>query len=254
MSSCTAAGCGYDWVAGSTDPGASCCGDDAGEDLEGSSSCCYNAGYLADGDADQALVCSNGLLYDCGGATLDDSGLAATDAVNASREGLRCTAMNTWCPNGLTDCTAASGCETNLNATPGCASGVSLGQTTSVAGVLQCPACGCSLSTCSTIATGAGVGEGWYAFLASTDGCSTATEVEVTLGVPPDVDYNLYLYTASSGCSTTLVDSSTGGTMGGDETVSDASTGITAYWVEVRFAAGVSCASWTLSVDGGNCI
>ena len=77
-----------------------CCGDDKGEDftqVEGAGrSCCYNGAVLAHGNHQGAILCQDGLLYNCNSAATDDSnrgvGRVTCDQVGT----LYCAASNTW--------------------------------------------------------------------------------------------------------------------------------------------------------------
>ena len=101
---CTAAGCGYAWMATANQ----CCGDDPGEDFEqagSGNSCCYNGSALASGAAQGSVLCHDGQLYDCNGEAIDDSGLAEHKATCAKVGNAYCTSANTWSAGMSGGCT-----------------------------------------------------------------------------------------------------------------------------------------------------
>ena len=96
---CAAQGCGYTWL-GYVASDKKCCGDDVGEDLEqyaaANRSCCYNAQALASGASSGAVLCYNGLLYNCNGLAQDHSGLAEETPLYGRVGSLYCDSDNAW--------------------------------------------------------------------------------------------------------------------------------------------------------------
>lgn len=110
---CTADGCGFTWL-GQADPSNRCCGDAPGEDFnqaEGPGrSCCYNGAEVRSGGTSGALLCFNGLMYNCNGKVTDASGKAQTKASCDKVGGLYCTSGNTW------SATTSDGCGCSADA------------------------------------------------------------------------------------------------------------------------------------------
>jgi len=97
-------------------------------------------------------------------------------------------------------------------------------------------------------------GEGWYKV--HLNECYSSSnrplKIKAHLIVPPDVDYDLYLY---SPCGNLLA-SSENHSLGEDETVTYTKTdtgGNDSQWfyLEVRYSSGSSCNNWQLKVYGG---
>ena len=111
---------GGTWISTGSGGTSKCCGDDNGEDWEGSgsgNSCCYNNAAMADGAVVSNMLCSNGLLFDCGGAETDDGGLGThvTAGSCTAYEGKYCQTTS-WASTKANGCTCAvdGDCTSNL--------------------------------------------------------------------------------------------------------------------------------------------
>jgi len=154
------------------------------------------------------------------------------------------------CNLGYADCnhTFSDGCETCLDNNYGsCGEAVSLDENL----------CG-DLSGCSNAENyKAAKGEGWYKVYLKecNDASNKPLKIKARLIVPPDVDYDLYLY---SPCGH-MLDHSTNHSLGADETVTYTKTDTNNndsqwFYLEVRYYSGSSCNNWQLQVYGGsNC-
>ena len=154
------------------------------------------------------------------------------------------------CNFGYADCnhTFSDGCETCLDNNYGsCGEAVSLDE--DLCGDLS----GCSNAENSKAATG----EGWYKVYLKecNDASNKPLKIKARLIVPPDVDYDLYLY---SPCGH-MLDHSTNHSLGADETVTYTKTDTNNddsqwFYLQVRYYGGSSCVNWLLQVYGGsNC-
>jgi hypothetical protein len=152
------------------------------------------------------------------------------------------------CEDGRADCddAAGNGCERNLDDGPGSCGGPSLGSVAGDAG--------------ADLLTLAGWGEEWLQFdVTEEDGSRPYLAATVTLDVPPDVDYDVYVR-----CGGSCVSGGPSGLAGpgADETVNvrwdnrfGLQDGRTVY-VEVRFRGGgtLGCGDWTLGVRGNTTV
>ncbi len=109
---CSAEGCGFTWMSNAVG-GAKCCGDDPGEDfneVEGAERpCCYNGKVLLSGHSSGAILCYNGVLYNCNGAAHDDSGVATKKSTCDQVGSLYCTDSGDWSDK------KSSGCPCSMN-------------------------------------------------------------------------------------------------------------------------------------------
>ena len=115
------------WISTGTGANSDCCGDDSLEDFESTNSngnkVCYNAAVLNDGSISSSILNQDGLMYDCGGTTSDDSSLSTHVGGGSctTYEGYYCQIDNSWAiiiPVGCA-CTSNAQCLSEL-----CASGV----------------------------------------------------------------------------------------------------------------------------------
>jgi hypothetical protein len=105
-------------------------------------------------------------------------------------------------------------------------------------------------------------GEGWFAFDVTEAETSSYTELTATiaLDVPAGIDYDVYVYCGTTGCTSVGGPSGTNGP-GNDETVNvrwnDASgyTNRTVYF-EIRFYTGgtLDCGNWTVTITGNTTV
>ena len=159
------------------------------------------------------------------------------------------------CPLGTSDCDASPGCEVDHQVVAGsCVAAVDLGtfdgdRTCGFA----CPINGnlaWDLFSTQTAKTSA-----WFQATVYEDSdCAATIEHRIVLTSPPGADYDLYVYRGTN-CST-LFDSSI--TSGVDEVIvweneDSGADDSFLYRVEVRWANGASCSSWTLQFYGHNC-
>jgi hypothetical protein len=85
--------------------------------------------------------------------------------------------------------------------------------------------------------------------------CCADVYARITLVVPSNVDYDLFVYSACG----SLIASSEGGTGATEQltivATDDCTGGETGfnYWVEVRYYSGASCSAWTVIFDGTDC-
>ena len=97
---CTASGCGHSWLENASGTGSKCCGDDPGEDFLQAygtgRACCYNAAKLDSGMSSGAILCHEGLLYNCNGAASDHSNLAVDKATCNKIGDNYCTSASIW--------------------------------------------------------------------------------------------------------------------------------------------------------------
>jgi hypothetical protein len=252
---CTAAGCGFSWLAGA----AACCGDDGGgDDIEqpsSGSSCCFNGSLLGHGTSSGRILCFDGELFDCGGGATDDSGLAAHKVANdyLGNYQYTCTATNLWCARGYADCDGllGNGCERHLDNDAGACGDNPLG---TVEGD-NSSGMWCS-GHCVPHSTLTGWGEKWYQInVQEASSCCADVTLGVTLDVPADVDYDVEVYTP---CGTLQTVGAAGG-LGQDERIHYVRTdgnclagndGFTAQ-VRVVYFRGVGCGDWSLRLYGG---
>jgi hypothetical protein len=250
MTYCMGSNCGYWWM-----PTASqCCGNDPGEDIEQpgvGNTCCYNGGAMLTDDSSDSILCRDGELYDCNNQVSDDSGLAGSITTNGSVGGLAgkwCTARNSWCDRGHTDCSGTSSCEVNLDTNPACSGATNLGSWCSetVNGAIPF----CAPIPCLDKANVTGRGEAWYQFTAQKCGnsCVTSVRVRINLTSPPNSDYDLYLYDS---CSGTPVASSV--STGSLDTLLYTTNDTTTFYIQVRYYSGTSCSDWSLGIMGHLC-
>ncbi len=154
---------------------------------------------------------------------------------------------------GNCDTNDATGCETDLTASPNtCPDATNLG---TICGNTTCGFL-CPSSNWEVLATVNGRGGAWYT--AELDDCTTICtdniRGRITLNVPSGADYDLYVYSACG----SLWESSRSG-MGATERVTvsrnDAFGSNSSYrvWIEVRHNAGESCGDWTLTFEGRDC-
>jgi len=160
------------------------------------------------------------------------------------------------CNSGYSNCDGnpGNGCEVAHGTSPNsCASAIVLGF---VPGDTNCGV------SCSSVAwsTSYQVTNVWTSkwfkvtALEASATCSAPIENRVRLTVPPNVNYDLFLYMA---CGSSAAVSSTNDIGQAEEAViSTPDTGASdsfAYWIEVRYVSGASCTPWTLYIDGHAC-
>lgn len=162
----------------------------------------------------------------------------------------------TSCDNGYSNCdvTNANGCEVNHDSGPGACSTL-VNFVGSYTGDTVCGPGGCFLNFDGyTFATRTGRGEAFFsADVLENSACDASIEHSLELIVPPDVDYDLFVY---RNCQ--LVGSSILGT-GQDEFLriqqEDVNVGPDSFYyqVEVKWFSGRSCEEWELKFSGLTC-
>ena len=116
----------------------------------------------------------------------------------------------------------------------------------------HCGAFCLTTGTWTTFASKTGTTAKWFRARATecSSTCSAATGHRLTLYVPSNIDYDLYVY---SPCGIQLAQSQNGTGQTEQLTVSRSETGgddSFDYWVEVRYYSGSSCGSWSLTFEG----
>ncbi len=201
------------------------------------------------------------------------------DPINGCEQPLttlaHCGACNSVCnfPNAFQSCATGSceltGCRpgwSNCDSSVGTGCEVGHWTTVEACGVIASVGTYDGDSSCGFIcpsnlswdlfATRSGTTSAWFKARMNEDSsCSAQLAHRIDLDVPPGIDYDLYLWRdcgAPAG-------GSNGGRLGAAEQVFVLQSDNSAieddfdYWIEVRYFAGASCASWQLRFYGHNC-
>lgn len=216
---------------------------------------CNGAWGNCDGNGANGCETPLDTLTDCGACG------AACSLANADASCGTGTCELASCNIGYASCdgSSATGCETPLSGwanTCGTAQdlGSTCGDTYYPSGWL-CAAC--SPAAYQTLSTSSGTQGSWFhvRVLQCTAGSACGfplgtINARMTLSVPQGVDYDLYVYSACG----TLLSSSTNGAGTTEQVVISNMSFFGSYdlWIEVRFSAGSSCSTWTLTVEGTN--
>jgi hypothetical protein len=162
----------------------------------------------------------------------------------------------TGCPTGRSNCDGndANGCETDhAAAANSCGTATDLG---SRGGDKGCNWPGCGTTSWAAFGTLTGTRSRWIKARATEcSACCADVEHAITLAVPADANYDLYVYAScgnpigesrnAAGQSDGLVIYVSDGCLAEDSSFD--------YWVEVRWESGQSCSEWTLTLDGKSC-
>ncbi|MCC7537776.1 MAG: hypothetical protein IT379_16250 [Deltaproteobacteria bacterium] len=189
-------------------------------------------------------------LSNCGGCGVGCSLPNASESCSTGS----CTI--TGCSLGFSHCdtSQANGCEVNHSAYTGgmCGSATDVG---TYDGDRDCGfICG-SNTGWDLFASRSGTTSAWFKARVREDSdCPVSIEHRIRLDVPPDADYDLYVWRncgAPSAWSENLTGVDESVTINeGESTGSDDSFD---YWVEIRWFSGSTCTQWTVYFEGHNC-
>jgi hypothetical protein len=191
---------------------------------------------LSAGGSDAACRISCDRVVDC-------SALPAVSDATCGSTG--CTI--TRCADGYAECddNVDNGCEQLLDTPEGtCEAATYLGEVTGDSG--------------SDTLSATGFGQGWYSFdVREVSGHSRPLTATIQLDVPDGVDYDIYVYCGTDGCSSSEASAVGGLGVGEDETVNirwDDQYGNTSRTVYFRidFYGGstLDCGDWTVTITG----
>lgn len=233
----------------SATPGSSCDGPDTDLCAEGQWVCNgLNAVSCSDNTGNNVEICDS-IDQDCDG-NISEGPCSLPNAGSTCSNG---TCVVTSCNSGYSDCTSASGCETQHSGSSNSAPGEAFG--TWDADACSGFVCGCSGCVNEPTLTRTGTRGRFFNITAREDSsCSAYISVRFELTVPSGVDYDLYV--TGGGC---FADPGFTATGAGNHIItvwcndSGGSDDTFSATAEVRWISGASCSPWTLKVYRRQC-
>lgn len=233
----------------SATPGSPCDGPDTDLCQEGQWQCNgMNAVSCSDNTGNNVEICDS-IDQDCDG-NISQGPCSLPNAGSTCSNG---TCVVTSCNSGYSDCTSASGCETQHSGSTNSPPGEAFG--TWDADACSGFVCGCSGCVNEPSLTRTGTRGRFFTITANeASSCSAYVSVRFELTVPAGVDYDLYV--TGSGC---FADPGFSGTGPGNHIItvwcndSGGSDDSFTANAEVRWISGASCSPWTLKVYRRQC-